>query len=138
MAKKKAKAKHLTLSTEEFECAYKLVATRPTEEGISLLRNINGLLDQMEDKGDIIADAPEGTVDMYTTRGGKDVTLVLDKTDENTFKSSLTSGVKRFQAWVVRCVPDILDTVDAAEVVDMEVVDANEGEAAPKAKADKK
>lgn len=109
------KAKHLTLSRAEFEVVYRMHVSAVPEDGVSHQRQLNDLLDQMETVGDPLPLGPEEMAHRYTTKGGEDVELVLSSAEESTFTRVMREGVKRFQAWVGRPVPGLLDRLSAIQ-----------------------
>ena len=123
------KVKYLELNTEEYETVYRVYITTIPEGGMSQQRVLCDMLDQMESMGDPKTD-DESNVPMYTTRGGKDVVVVLlTKNEESTFRNTLTAGVKRFQSWATRAVPGILDRLESLEPVNIGGTDDDSNEA---------
>ena len=111
-----AKRKMLALTVTEFETVYRVLITSPTEGGLSQLRTLTDLLDWMEDAGFTKAEATDGAIPLYTVLD--DVTMPLSSNEETTFKTLLTAGITRYQAWAVRPLLAVLDRLADAKVVD--------------------
>lgn len=120
------KAKHLELSPREYEAVYRMHITAVPEGGMTAIRALNDLLDQLEEAGSPLPDQPDGVVPLYSTPDG--MTLELSSAEEATFRRTLSEGVKRYQVWASRSVPAILDRLEGLSPVENEALERDEAQ----------
>lgn len=111
------KAKYLELDPKEYETVYRMHITAVPEGGMTAIRALNDLLDQLETAGAPLPGQPADAVPLFTAPDG--AVLVLSSAEEATFRRTLMEGVKRYQVWASRSVPMILDrleSLDAREI----------------------
>ena len=110
------KRKYLELSPGEYDLAYRMLITTPSLDSMSGQRSMNAMLEDMEALGDPRSQSPEevgqGAPPMFEVSG--DVVLQLNSAEASFFSKHLQDGIKRFQAWVTRPVPGILDRLEGA------------------------
>jgi hypothetical protein len=105
-----ATTRELKVSTQEFECVYRILITGSVES-ISEQRDLNDVLDVFETAGDAIAGAANGVPRMYSAQDGTGIELT--KSQQSTLRNHINQGIGRFQAWSTRCIPPLLDRMES-------------------------
>ena len=113
----KTARRFLRLSASEYAILYRILITA-APEGIISVRTTTDLLVLGEHEGDARAQAPEevanGSPMLYETAG--EAKIVLSSSEQNALQKHIGDGIKRFQAWVVRDLPAVMDRLQDLEV----------------------
>ena len=101
----------LKVNAHEFEAMYRILITT-TCDSIGEQRNLNDVLEAFEAAGYALDPASaNGVPRMYSVK--QEATIGLTRVAADTLASHINRGIGRFQSWSVRCLPGVLDRLDA-------------------------
>ena len=103
----------LMLTTHEYETIYRILITSSVES-VGEQRNLNDVLELFEGAGHALDSASaNGVPRMYTV--ATETRLELTGGATKTLREHIGKGIGRFQTWSVRCLPGVLDRLEAKE-----------------------
>lgn len=115
-SEKKKTRRFLRLDPKDYGIIYRMIITS-SPEGVSGVRTTNDLLNLFEAEGDPRAQTPDEVANDVPVlyEAGEEVCIFLSTSEQNALKKQIGDGVKRFQSWVVRTMPAVLDRLQELE-----------------------